>query len=93
VEVSVMPIYEFKCTGCANVIERIMQYKDIDDDLPCPSCGEKLTRIHSVPALKFVGNDFYVTEERKRKAQTKIKSDVAECRKKMAEDDARAKAE
>ncbi len=36
-----MPIYEYRCQGCGDVFERLWLTGDGDDNVDCPSCGEK----------------------------------------------------
>ena len=34
-----MPIYEFECSKCETVYERLMKVDESYDTLECPSCG------------------------------------------------------
>ena len=36
-----MPIYEYACNRCGNFFEKIVLNSDNDEELKCPSCGEK----------------------------------------------------
>jgi len=45
-----MPIFEYKCRGCANEFETLVRKSDVP---ACPSCnGTDLERLLSTPALK-----------------------------------------
>ena len=35
-----MPLYEYKCKNCGEVIERICAYKDRPKTVKCPKCSE-----------------------------------------------------
>lgn len=54
-----MPIYEFKCSECADVYE-VLVPRVSDDSVPCPSCGsaetEKLLSVTS--GIISQGNHF-----------------------------------
>jgi len=51
-----MPLYDFKCNYCKEVIE-------INDPTPpsCSTCGNPMMRIWSAPAVQFKGSGFYST--------------------------------
>lgn len=51
-----MPNYDFKCDTCTTIVE-------IQDTAPpaCPSCGINMTRIWSIPGIKFNAPGFYST--------------------------------
>jgi putative FmdB family regulatory protein len=51
-----MPLYDFKCQCCNEVIE-------IDEPVPppCSTCGNTMLRIWSAPAVHFKGSGFYST--------------------------------
>ena len=34
-----MPLYEFECTACAHVFERVMKVNEDMGSLACPACG------------------------------------------------------
>ena len=55
-----MPIYEFRCTRCDNLFDRL-QNPD-DDDPICPVCGSEVMRIFSPAGLKFKGSGFHCTD-------------------------------
>jgi len=39
-----MPIYEFRCDKCGNVFEQLIFPSDEQENVICPSCGERDTR-------------------------------------------------
>ena len=51
-----MPLYDFKCDYCTEVIE-------INEPVPpsCGTCGNLMVRIWSAPAIQFKGSGFYST--------------------------------
>ena len=55
-----MPLYEFRCTYCDNLFERIQPYHG--DWPPCPVCGSETMRIMSSSSVKFKGSGFHSTD-------------------------------
>jgi len=56
-----MPLYEYKCQSCGFTFE-VLQ-KATDGPLKaCESCGGKLTKLLTAPAIQFKGNGWYVTD-------------------------------
>ena len=55
-----MPIYEFRCTRCDNLFDRL-QNPDSDEPV-CPVCGSEVMRIFSPAGLKFKGSGFHCTD-------------------------------
>ena len=59
-----MPIYEYRCTSCDNLFDRLQSH---DDDSPdCPVCGSEVMKIFSITGLKFTGSGFHSTDYGKR---------------------------
>ena len=55
-----MPLYEFRCTYCDNLFERIQSYHA---DWPvCPVCSGETQRILSSACVKFKGSGFHSTD-------------------------------
>jgi putative FmdB family regulatory protein len=56
-----MPIYEYECRKCKAHIE---VFQKVSDKPPtkCRTCGGKLDRIISAPAIQFKGSGWYVTD-------------------------------
>lgn len=60
-----MPVYEYRCTSCA---ERTEAQQHVGDPplSKCPRCGGALERVVSAPALQFKGSGWYVTDYARR---------------------------
>jgi putative FmdB family regulatory protein len=56
-----MPIYEYRCDTCDQVIEQIQKFTDAPLT-KCESCGGALERLISPPGLHFKGTGWYVTD-------------------------------
>ncbi len=56
-----MPIYEYRCLKCGQRIEKLQKFAD-DPLTTCESCGGKLERVISPPAIQFKGTGWYVTD-------------------------------
>jgi putative FmdB family regulatory protein len=56
-----MPIYEYECRKCKAHIE---VFQKVSDKPPtkCRSCGGRLERKISAPAIQFKGSGWYVTD-------------------------------
>ena len=62
-----MPIYEYKCTRCIELIE-VLQRMDDPELTECPKCKRAEGNFMKVPStygMKFVGNGFYVNDYNK----------------------------
>jgi putative FmdB family regulatory protein len=60
-----MPIYEFECTACGNIFDRLQKISDPDPAV-CPNCGKK--KIHrrlTAPAFRLSGSGWYETDFKK----------------------------
>jgi putative FmdB family regulatory protein len=57
-----MPLYEYECHACGNVLEALQSIREPDHG-PCPNCGERLVRVVSAPRLN-TGNFSGRTEAR-----------------------------
>lgn len=69
-----MPIYEFECKKCKAHIE---VFQKVSDKPPtkCRSCGGKLERKISAPAIQFKGSGWYVTDYAKTTKSDKTESE------------------
>jgi len=56
-----LPLYEYECKKCRRRVEKIQKYSDPILTI-CESCGGKLGRVLSSPAIRFKGSGFYVTD-------------------------------
>ncbi len=56
-----MPIFDFKCYDCGNIVEKIV--KSDQQEVPCPNCKGTMSRMISAPArIQFNGSGFYETD-------------------------------
>ena len=57
-----MPIYEFECTACGNIFERLQKLADADPT-DCPQCGKSgIKRRLTAPAFRLAGSGWYETD-------------------------------
>ena len=56
-----MPLYEYECEKCGKHVERI-EKMDGPHLKKCPSCGGRVERLMSRPAIQFKGSGWYVTD-------------------------------
>jgi putative FmdB family regulatory protein len=52
-----MPIYEFECSACNHVFERVMKVGEACDDLTCGKCG-------AAKPKKIIGSCSFHSRER-----------------------------
>ena len=71
-----MPLYEYQCESCAHRFERIQKYSDPPIET-CPSCGGKVKKLLSSPAIQFKGSGFYITDYAKKSKSSDGKSSNA----------------
>jgi len=69
-----MPIYEYKCQDCQKRFEKIQKISD-PQCKKCPTCGGKLKKLVSTPAIQFKGKGFYITDYPKKEAPAEGKSE------------------
>ena len=75
-----MPLYEYQCESCNSLIERIQKFSDPPLET-CPSCGGRLKKLLSSPAIQFKGSGWYITDYAKKPSgdgAKAAKSDTAE---------------
>ncbi len=60
-----MPLYEYECESCGVRFERIQKFSDPLEDT-CPTCGGKVHKLLSSPAIQFKGSGFYITDYAKK---------------------------
>ena len=60
-----MPLYEYQCDACGRRFERIQKFSDplVEE---CPSCGGKVRKLLSSPAIQFKGSGWYITDYAKK---------------------------
>jgi putative FmdB family regulatory protein len=56
-----MPIYEYQCAACGQVVERWQKVSD-SPLTECPACGGSLHKIISTCAFHLKGSGWYVTD-------------------------------
>lgn len=56
-----MPLYEYECEACRRRFEVIQKFSDplIEQ---CESCGGKVRKLLSSPAIQFKGSGWYITD-------------------------------
>lgn len=62
-EISIMPIYTYRCNNCGHEFEK--RQRMIDDPLTdCPVCDGEVRRIVNAVGVVFKGSGFYITDSR-----------------------------
>ncbi|HEY6544904.1 MAG TPA: zinc ribbon domain-containing protein [Dokdonella sp.] len=60
-----MPIYEFECSACNTVFDRLQKLSD-PDPVDCPDCGQpRVRRRLTAPAFRLAGSGWYETDFKK----------------------------
>lgn len=59
-----MATYEYECPGDGQVITIERPISEPESEYACGTCGAKLVRIYSTPAVQFKGTGFYRTDNR-----------------------------
>ncbi len=70
-----MPIYEYKCEKCHNVVEVLKGYNE-PSPTKCPHCEGKLKRLYQPAGIIFKGSGFYKTDYCQNKPKEKSKEDT-----------------
>jgi putative FmdB family regulatory protein len=60
-----MPLYEYQCEACSHRFERIQKFSDPPIET-CPTCGGKVRKLISSPAIQFKGSGWYITDYAKK---------------------------
>src|SRR4249919_2010558 len=60
-----MPLYEYECESCGRRFELIRKFSDAPLE-KCPTCGGKVQKQASSPAIQFKGTGWYVTDYAKK---------------------------
>ena len=68
-----MPLYEYECEKCGRRVEKIQKYSDPILTI-CESCGGKLERLLSSPAIRFKGSGWYVNDYAKKSSDASSSS-------------------
>ena len=56
-----MPLYEYKCTKCGKLTEKIEKVSG-PHLKKCPHCGGRVESVLTAPAIQFKGSGWYVTD-------------------------------
>ena len=70
-----MPLYEYECEACGHRFEHIHQRFSDPPIEKCPSCGGKVRKLLSSPAIQFKGSGFYITDYARKDQSSGPKSD------------------
>jgi putative FmdB family regulatory protein len=60
-----VPLYEYQCTKCKHVFEKIQKFSD-PPVTECPKCEGKVEQLLSAPAIQFKGAGWYVNDYAKK---------------------------
>ena len=60
-----MPLYEYQCETCQQRFEKIQKFSDPLIET-CPSCGGRVQKLLSSPAIQFKGSGWYITDYAKK---------------------------
>jgi putative FmdB family regulatory protein len=60
-----MPLYEYQCESCDKRFEKIQKFSDPPIET-CPSCGGRVNKLFSSPAIQFKGTGWYITDYAKK---------------------------
>src|SRR5438067_9830693 len=71
-----MPLYEYECDACRHRFEKIQKFSDPLEDT-CPTCGGRVQKLMSSPAIQFKGSGFYITDYAKKEHVAAAKADSA----------------
>ena len=63
-----MPLFEYACEVCGHTFEVLQKFSD-PPPAECTSCGGKVERLVSAPAIQFKGTGWYVTDYAKKGAE------------------------
>jgi putative FmdB family regulatory protein len=56
-----LPLFEYQCQKCGVRIEKIEKFT-APTSAKCASCGGKIERLLSSPAIQFKGTGWYITD-------------------------------
>ena len=71
-----MPIYEYQCTECDHIIEKIESFKSEIRTIICPFCNGISNRILSLGSFHLKGSGWYKDGYGKRKQESKKEKPV-----------------
>ncbi len=64
-----MPLYEYKCLKCGEVVESIQKFTDPPLKI-CSHCGGLVEKQISNPSFQFKGTGWYVTDYSRKRTET-----------------------
>jgi putative FmdB family regulatory protein len=70
-----VPLYEYECQKCGKHVEKIEKMEG-PHLKKCPSCGGRVVRLMSAPAIQFKGSGWYVTDYARSSNRGAEKSDA-----------------
>jgi putative FmdB family regulatory protein len=56
-----MPLYEYRCTKCGHLFEKIQTFS-ARKIKKCPECGGRVEQTITAPTVQFKGSGWYVTD-------------------------------
>ncbi len=59
-----MPTYDYRCEHCGHEFSKIQSFKEGALEV-CPNCGQRPTRLMSLPSIVFKGSGWYKTDSRR----------------------------
>ena len=71
-----MPIYEYQCTECDNITEKIESFESEIRTIMCPICNGISNRILSLGSFHLKGSGWYKDGYGKRKQESKKEKPV-----------------
>ena len=71
-----MPIYEYQCTECDHIIEKIESFKSEIRTIICPFCNGISNRILSLGSFHLKGSGWYKDGYGKKKQESKKEKPV-----------------
>lgn len=61
-----MPLYEFECNSCKNILQKDLPISDETKNITCPKCGGEAKKIISLSTFVLKGDGWYATEYKKK---------------------------